>query len=411
MKRHNSQSGFAVLYATMLILGITLAMVGPLGLLSLSSQKMTRKAEASSQALFAAESGVEDVSYRIKSFLPYSSSYAIIVGSSTATVSVAEQGSVKTITVEGQEQNNVRKLETVLAVSTSNVSFFYGAHVGDAGLIMDNNSQVIGNVFANGDVRGDPGAIVMDTVTVAGAGNHIEDITVEGDAYADECQDADIGGILYTNNNDDCEFGSFEVLGAPSGPVPLPITVQDIQQWKDEAAEGGVIMGNYNLDGTDAISLGPKKIVGNLLVSDKAVLTLTGNLWVTGSVDVKNDARVRLDASYGATSGVIVADGLITLQNSSVSSGSGISGSYLMYLSTNTGNPALNVKNNAITDIIYASAGWILVENNDELREVTGYGVHLKNNAVVTYETGLSFATFSSGPGAGFEVTSWKEIE
>jgi len=128
-------------------------------------------------------------------------------------------------------------------------------------------------------------------------------------------------------------------------------------------------------------------------------------------VDIKNEAQVQVATSLGAASAMIIADGIITIQNNSISSGSGTQGSYLMYLSTNTGNPAMQVKNNAIADIVYASAGWVVVENNDSLKQASGYGVHLKNNAVITYEAELVNTSFFTEPQAAWELVSWKEVE
>ena len=112
---------------------------------------------------------------------------------------------------------------------------------------------------------------------------------------------------------------------------------------------------------------------------------------------------------------MIIADGIITLENSSVSSGSGQAGSYLMYLSTYPGIPspsaAMILKNFAKSDILYTTNGFVEFENNADLREVTAYGLRLKNSAELTYELGLQSTAFTSGPGGGWVVTSWKEIE
>ena len=69
------------------------------------------------------------------------------------------------------------------------------------------------------------------------------------------------------------------------------------------------------------------------------------------------------------------------------------------------------VKNNTITDILYTSQGGILIENDIVVREVAGYRLKIQNVATLTYETGLQNAAFVSGPGAGWQVLSWKEVE
>jgi len=302
-------------------------------------------------------------------------------------------------------------VEALLRLSGTDPFFFFGAHVGEGGLIMDNTSKVIGNVFSNGDIIGDPGAVITDTATVADSGSILRNIEVQGDAHVDECESADIAVTLHNNTNTGCTFGSYVSLGTPPDPVPLPITTEQIQEWKDEAEAGGVISGDFVLAATNTATLGPQKIEGNLTVQDQAQLTLAGTLWVTGNVSVKNKAQVRLDPSFGIGSSLMVTDGIIVLENESASQGSGSEGSYLMYLSTNTGSSALQVKDSATVDIVYTSVGGVSIENTADIKEVTGYQVHLKNSAEVTFESGLSSATFVSGSEGGWELMSWKEVE
>ena len=112
---------------------------------------------------------------------------------------------------------------------------------------------------------------------------------------------------------------------------------------------------------------------------------------------------------------MIIADGVITLENNTVFSGTGEAGSYLMYLSTYPGIPsassALIIRNFAVADILYTTNGFVQFENNTDLREVTAYGLRLKNNAELTYEAGLASTIFTAGPSGGWTMKSWKEIE
>ncbi|MDA1337363.1 MAG: pilus assembly PilX N-terminal domain-containing protein [bacterium] len=410
----NTQKGFIALYLTLLVVFV-LSGIGAsaFGLIS-SQQHIIKNTKTSLQAYYVAEAGVEDALHRVKNSLQWVSpiSLGTMISNANISTTVSGIGAVKIITATGDDASRIRKVEVVYSLSGIAPQFFYGAHVGAGGIEMDNNSSVVGNVFSSGNIQGNSGAEITGTATVSGVGGQVSSgISIGGDAFMDHCESAQVAGTLYANTNNECSFGAFVSLGEPPLQAPLPITSGEIQAWKDAAEAGGIISGNYILDGSDTASLGPKKIIGNVTIENQAVWTLTGNIWVTGNVEIKNDARVLLDASFDAASGVIVADGVITIQNNSISSGSGIPGSYLMYLSTNAGNPAVNAKNNVIADILYASSGWILVENNLELHKITGHGVHLKNNAIITYETGLSSATFSSGPGASWELISWKEVE
>ena len=402
------------MYFVLLSLFLVVSLAGSSFLLVSWQQRIGRNTQDSVQAYWAGEAGVEDAFLRIKNSMAWINPISFGVGEGIANTTITETSpGTNLVVAQGNDASRIRKVQAVYQLSGTTPEFFYGAHVGTGGLQMDNNSQVIGNVFSNGNIIAESGSQITETATTAGTGKKIEKATIMQDAFADICKDSRVTGVLHANSQTGCTFGSFVLLGTPPSSVPLPIAPEDIQAWKDAAQAGGTITdtGGYELDGTDAVSIGPKRITGNLDVEGSAVLTLTGTLWVTGNVSVKNSARVKLASSYGAISGVIVADGIITLENNSISEGSGNPDSYLIYLSTNSSNPALVIQNNAIADILYTSQGWIEIQNNAQLVEVTGYGIHLKNNAVIQYEIGLQDARFTSGPGASWELSSWQEIE
>ncbi|OHA67019.1 MAG: hypothetical protein A3C82_00975 [Candidatus Wildermuthbacteria bacterium RIFCSPHIGHO2_02_FULL_47_12] len=409
--KKNRQQGFATLYFVLLALFLVVSIAGSLFLFVSWQQRIGRNAQNSTQAYWAAEAGAEDALLRLKEGMSFASPISFFAGEGAVTTTIMEIApGIDLVTAQGNDASRVRKVQALFALSGTTPTFFYGAHIGAGGLQMDNLSKVIGNAFSNGDIVSSGAAEVTETATVAGVGGSISGITAKH-AFADTCAGSDIAQELHANNKGNCTYGSYAVLGAPPALVSLPLGDEQVQQWKDDAQAGGALAGPYELEGSNAATLGPKQIVGDLMVEDSAVLTLSGTLWVTGNVTVKNSGRVKLAGSYGAMSGVVVADGTITLENNSISAGSGNPDSYLMYLSTKSSNPAIITKNNAIADIIYASQGWVEVQNNAQLVEVTGYGIHLMNNAVIQYEIGLQDARFTSGPGASWELSSWQEVE
>lgn len=412
IKIKNSQAGFAAFFVTILIFAAVFAISASIFILTYSEQKIIQNIIKSNQAYYAAEAGVEDALLRLAKPLNWSSPYRLNIGTDWATTTISNIiGGSRTITSQGDSLERIKKIQAVYKISSENVSFYYGAQIGDGGIEMDDSSVIEGNVFSNGSIIAETSnSEITGTVKVANIGNKIEKATVSADAYADICDNATIAGALYTNSNQACAASSVLALGSPSAPLALPISQSQIDNWKQEALAGGV-SGNYNFSG-GVNYLGPKKIEGSLTVQNDAQLFITGTIWVTGAVDIKNNAIVKLDsANYGNLSGEIISDGVITLQNNSISSGTGQSGSYLMYVSVSPLKPAIIAKNNAQADIIFTSNGWINIQNNTILREVTGYGIELGNNARVSYEVGLQDASFSSGPGGSWEVANWEEIE
>jgi len=204
----------------------------------------------------------------------------------------------------------------------------------------------------------------------------------------------------------------------------LPISDGLMQDWKDAAAAGGTINGDYNV--TTDTSLGPKKITGNLnLISNKKTLTIAGTLYVQGNITIDNQSTIVCDSGYGDNTCLIISDGWIDVKNNGVFKGSGNADSFIMILSTapctdanETGqcedapaNSAIDLHNNATGAIFYASTGELNILNGVHISEATAYKIHINQNANVTYDQGLANVNFSSGPSGGYEVKQWHEVE
>ncbi len=200
----------------------------------------------------------------------------------------------------------------------------------------------------------------------------------------------------------------------------LPIPDGKILDWRNAAAAGGTCTlpvcdasGNLNVAAGSTITIGPKKIIGNLTLGNNAHLIVTGTLWVVGTIDLSNGCDVHLDSSYGTLSGVIIGDQTIDVSNNCTFGGSGQAGSYIMVLS-NKNSPlstVIDVSNNSFGVIYYAGTGRIHFNNNAAAKEATAYGITLDNNATVTYESGLANVHFSSGPSGGYTVNKWHEVQ
>lgn len=414
-----NQKGFVAFFITILVLAIMLGLAFSITILVLGEQRISKNIVKSTQAYYIAEAGAEDALLRLKKNPAMSAlSYDINVSNGIeGNVNILDIiGGSRVITVQGDVSNRIRKIQVVYAIDTDTISFHYGAQIGEGGIIMDDGSTINGNVFSNGSVIAVANTQITGTVWVAKEGNKIQGANVGEDAYTHTCKDSTIVGTLtYISGGSviNCTAGeSIKERPTNIDPKELPITNEQIQNWKDEALSGGIISGDYILSGTTEAFLGPKKIEGNMIIQDKTKLFITGEIWVTGDITIQNFSKVKLDQdSYGSLGGVIISDGKITLQDDAQALGSGIAGSYLLLLSTAVINPAIIIQNSFEADIIYAQNGWILVQDTADIREATGYGIHLKNNAEIFYEVGLEDASFSSGPGGSWQIKDWSEVE
>ncbi len=236
-------------------------------------------------------------------------------------------------------------------------------------------------------------------------------MTVSGDVRSEEITDClEIGNNAYFQSLDyDCDVNGTEYPGTlPEAPQAMPVSSAQLAEWEANAEAGGVISGPYTINGIQ--DLGTVKIDGDLTIGLGATLNITGPIWVKGNIIFSNNSFLKIDSSLGSNGVALIADnpdnlsssGLITVSNNMAVIGNGSPGSYAMVLSTNSSSNAIELNNNSSGVIFYAANGTIQVSNNAGATQLTGYGIHLNNNATITYSSGLASAGFSNGPGGSW---------
>ncbi len=245
---------------------------------------------------------------------------------------------------------------------------------------------------------------------MGGLATKIADITVTGNARANTLDNCVVDGSAYFQTNSGCTIAGTQFPGTEdSPPQAMPISQAQIDEWKATASSGGTTNGPFTVNGT--VTMGPQKITGDLIVN--GTLLMTGPIWVEGDITFNINSVIRVDASIGNAGVVLLADdpanpatsGYVDIANNTVIAGNNFPNSFPMILTTKTG-PAMSVQNNAAGAIFYASNGTIDVFNNAGGSQITGYGIHLNNNATVTYSTGLQSATFANGPGGAWALVA-----
>ena len=415
-----------------------------------SAVQSQRHAVASAQAIALAEAGIDTAVYELNQNGGYLGESETALGNGTFSVSIANiDADTKRLTATGFVPNSARAtatkvIQATVSINSSAVAFHYGIQIGQGGFDMSNSAKVIGNAYASGNIIGTNSARIEGTAIVSGPAGIIEGMDIDGNSWSHTIrgnstvggnathsvlQNTTVAGAVAADSISNCSIGgaatydtrsSCTVTGAVTTPnpnefvpaevLPLPISEEQIDLWEAEAEAGGVLAGDQIYD-TGTLTLGPKKINGNLLLSNIAELVITGTLWVTGDIRLSNNVIVRLDPSYGDSSGVIIAGvdesesaGYIEISNSAQALGSGAAGSYIMLLSQKEGTAsnAIRTSNSSQAAILYAGEGQVEVGNSAALKEITAYKLRITNNAIVTYESGLQNAGFSNGPGGSW---------
>lgn len=257
------------------------------------------------------------------------------------------------------------------------------------------------------------GGVVTSIVGANGA-------SVSGDAYANTIASLTVGQHAYYQvqsnviaNSQNCNNGASTYCVAGStdlAPVAMPISAENIQDWKDDALSGGNQTG---VSGCLA-NLARGRYNGDVKLTNNCISTIESPIWITGDLELDNGAVLKLNSSYGPTSGVIVVRGKIKLSNNGQLRGSGevdAQGkpiSFLVGLSEYDSRVdnvvAIEADNGSDSSVLYAGDGRILLKNNATLTEVTGWKLSMDNGSSVTYQNGLAGLFFSSDPSGSFSV-------
>lgn len=230
---------------------------------------------------------------------------------------------------------------------------------------------------------------------------------VHGNVHAHAIENLTIGQGAFYQSIVNSTAGSYNPGAADPAPKVFPISDANISDWKNQASTpptGSVISGDF----TTCRDLPPVKISGNFNINSDCTMTIGSPIWVTGNLSLNSNNNIKLNSSYGSSSGVIIVDGTVRINSNNNLLGTGLGNSFLMILSTydsrSNGVPAITINNSGNTGVFYAGKGIIQPGNNNTFTELTGWGIRIINNSILNYQTGLSSSLFSSGPTGSFSL-------
>ncbi|MDO8510321.1 MAG: hypothetical protein Q7S15_01715 [bacterium] len=423
----NLRRGQAMIIAVVFFLAASLLIVLGVANIVLREFAMALTLERSKQSYYLAEAGMEDALYRLKKGMTTSASLSVPLETYSALVTIATLNSNdREITSVSAREGYTRKVKTFLTTGNG-ASFHYGIQTGDGGLRMENSSSVEGNVYSNGPVVGTQTNVVKGDVVSASDSGIIEGVHATSSAYAYTIKDSTVDKDAYYQVKINTTVAGTSYPGsAPQATSSLPIADSLIEEWKTEAEAGGVISSPCPYIINTDVTIGPKKINCDFEISGNPTVTLGGPLWVVGTITVNNTPTIRIDASLGNKGIALVADdpnnrttsSKIDLKNANTFEGSGASNSYILMISNNNSAEsggaeiAIEAAQSVSGDLLlFAGHGLIELQNNVNLKEVSGYKLKLKNSAKVTYSSGIANLLFTAGPGGGYVIESWQEVE
>lgn len=431
--KYKYSRGAALLLMIIFFMIASLIVVLSIGRTSYHDIHRTGTLIQSTQAYYVSESGIEDVVHRLRKgkAVAMPGTEVLTFAGATATTTVLQGFNSIQIQTEATK-NNLFRAHRVELVLGGGASFNFGLQA-TGRITMANSSQVVGNVYSNGDVTGAGGNMIYGDVVSAGSGGFISGVHSTSSAYAHTIQSSTIDGNAYYQSISGTSVGGTLFPGSPDQPTStLPLSDTLINDWKVKAEAGGVISapcpgGVYTISAD--VSLGPKKILCDVEIDQASTdVTITGPLWIVGTLTTKNGPNIIADPSASGESAIIIADkasdpinsSTMTLNQSTGFIGAG-AGSYILMIAMNTSASvggavtAIDAGNRTTSGqrevIYYAPYGKIAAANSVKLRGATAHTIALSQSASVEYETGMISLLFSGGPSGGYGIDSWAEVE
>lgn len=220
-----------------------------------------------------------------------------------------------------------------------------------------------GDIYANGNIILTKNVTVEGNVAATGTVNAAKTVTITGTT---------------TPNSE---------------PISLPTV--DTSVYLEQANLGTLINGDLSLSGAVPYYLGPARITGNLTLTGKQVVVLTGTLWVDGTVSMSGQSQV--EGPYNVVSpNSMQVTGQTKLDV----------GKIPCFISTN--GSITTAGNGWISAVVYAPNGAVSLSGNSQVYgAVVGRSVSGGGNNFVEYPTNLR-SDRPGLPGGDVARLSWK---
>ena len=425
------ESGQVLLLVMLLVFAGCLVLVGGILALVRGQIRVVTELGLSKNSYILTEGILEEVVYRHMNSMSVANTETFTEGDATVTTTSTDIGDDINVLSVGDDHGRIRKIETLL-IEGDGAAFSFGVQTGNGGFVLENSSMVSGNIYSNGSVVGANLNDILGTAISAGPTGHIEEIHTTGSAYANNIEDSYIeDDAFYTTVDaativDGTKYPGFPDLSTTS----LPITDELLDEWEtfaqnadimsaECAAAGGHI--TYNTD----VTLGPAKIPCDVTFTGNGTTkTFSGVVWVEGNLEFLLGPEYRVDPAIGNKSIPIIIDdpsdrltsGKVDMKNSGewISNGNR---SYVLLISRNEsaeqggGEVGINITNSTGGKLLlYTNHGEIRIRNSVSLTEITAWRLRLQQSSNVIYDSGLASAIFYIGPGGGYVIDTWEEV-
>lgn len=317
------------------------------------------------------------------------------------------------------EPTVTRKVKLVVVGTTSGD---YVVHTGPGGLIMTNTATIAnGEVYINGYLDMSNTAQLGTEATPATVNvAHINCPEPPDSTYSSQCTSGEpinmqdkshiYGEVYATNQTDGSQMsdpGLIEGSTAPETSLPG----YDRQSHKDSVSK--TIDANWNCKGSDEpVWEDGLKINGDVSIRGKCEITLEGDVWVTGNMEMRNSSSIIISDTVTKKPTIMIdGSGGLQVRNSSavITNADGVGAQFITFYALASCSPdctdlsgtdlydsqsytTIKIRNSSLAagSSFYSRWTRIEVDNSGSIGSVLGQSVKLSNTGVISLGENLS---------------------
>lgn len=306
----------------------------------------------------------------------------------------------------------------------------YSIVTGVGGLIMENSSKVLGgDIYINGSATlSSTAQIGLITTPVNLSVAHQVCPNPANATYPRLCtlgengepisisNSARIYGSVRANNQTTTAGMTNPGLISSSGVPPLSLPPHDRNAQKSaKASDMTAAAASCTAVGGTKTWPANVKITGNVTVEKSCRVTMQGNAWITGNLNLTQSGNIKPADSLGTTRADLMVDGpIVSFKNASgvINNASSTGVQLIAYYSTAGCSPdcsdvtgtdlvtsrafqtiELDNTGSGAGTVFYAKWTKVTVSNSGQIGALVGQTIHLKNTATITFGTSAGFST------------------
>lgn len=414
------EGGQAVFLVVIVLLTVSMMFIARIGRDMLAQSDLVRRHNISQQAAAVAESGLEDLSYRVREGMQFDPVETLDVAGEEVVTTTNSEAGVTSIESEAEVNELIRK-KSALFVTGIPANFQYAVQTTGSGGVSINGGNITGNLYSNGSVSGAGLAEVTGDASVSGETNQIDSLTVSGDATADVVSNSIVSGDAYVGDEIISTIVSGETLMGSNLPEETNFNFDEDALYQLKIAlssSGSVYFGPCPYTITGIETLGNFFINCDVIISNNAVVNLTGPVWARGDITISGSPEFRFDSGLGPKGVILIADEptdrvskgrIIISGNPTINSGS--EGNYLMLRSENEFS-AITVSDYVSGNLVlFAPNGAVTLEDDAEVSGIYADSASVNDNSSVNYDTNLGNLIFEGVSDDLWQVSHWAEVE